>query len=155
MSILTFLLLVSAVSYFIVFVARKIVDISQTDQSKAGYPCLTFEQFMSFYSICPEKFRLHNDHVEIELRDSPSIFFLGKDFYFKTEKDLKMYQEYHEAKRKQDLRESIDKDTTEATEKLIKMMRSEIDKKKKQAEKEITSSVLEQAEIFKRMMEDE
>ena len=148
-------LLVGVVTFFIVFISRKAVDISQTDQSKAGYPCLTFEQFMSFYSVCPEKFRLYDAYVKIQLENTSSIFFNGTRFYFKTEKDLRMYQEYYEAKQKQDLRESIEKTATESTEKLIKMMRSEIDKKKKQAEKEITSSVLEQAEIFKRMMEDE
>lgn len=127
-----------------------------TKQNKQGLPCLTFEQFLSFYSISPDKFYLQDDHVSVYFDDKNGIWLLNrKDFYFKTNKDLKQYQKYHQNDIKQKEKQAIEKQATEATEKLIELMKSEIAKKSKEADSQIVLALCEQYKILQRMKKED
>ena len=68
-----------------------------TEEHLNGKPTLTFEQFISFYNISPEKFYCYDDY----------IMFLGREgFYFKTYSDIKKYRRWLKNREKSKIRNS-------------------------------------------------
>lgn len=119
---------------------------------KRGKPCLTFDQFIRFYEICPDKFGLYDDCVMVETVKRT----YGPDnrdcFYFKTAKDFRKYQKWKIKKEAWEQTQRLTKESTEATQRLITMLQAEIDKHSEEANSEINGALDKQQEILNRMM---
>ena len=139
------IVLIQLLIFYIIITIRSMTEKKKTKQFKAGLPCLTFDQFLSFYEITPDRFYFAEESVYIYLAHNRTTF------YFETNKDLKQYKEYAEREKKRKHRESIETGTIEAKKKLIEFMRKEIEIKEGKAEFMIRNAVLEQKEIIDRI----
>lgn len=139
------IVLIQLLIFYLIITIRSMTEKKKTQQFKAGLPCLTFDQFLSFYEITPDRFYFEEESVYL---------YLGYDrttFYFETNKDLKQYKEYAEREKKRKHREAIETGAIEAKKKLIEFMRKEIERKEGKAEFMIRNAVLQQKEIIDRI----
>lgn len=70
-----------------------------------GFPCLTFDEFISLYNISPERFAIPEEYHPYTGR---YFYFKSSDgkncmFYFKTNKDEELYAEWVEEKIKKQI----------------------------------------------------
>lgn len=106
-----------------------------TEEHLAGKPTLTFEQFVSFYNISPEKFYCYDDY----------IVFLGREgFSLKTYGDLEKYKQW--------LKNSKKSKTELKTAKSYEFLTSTIEADIKNKLAEVAK---EQEEILQRMKQEE
>lgn len=75
-----------------------------TKFSDKGFPCLTFDEFISLYNISPERFAIPEEYPYT----GRYFYFKSSDgkncmFYFKTNKDEELYAEWVEEKIKKQI----------------------------------------------------
>lgn len=89
-----------------------------------GFPCLTFDEFISLYNISPERFAIPEEYhpytgCYVKFKSSDGNICV---FYFKTRKDEELYFKWVEEKNKKELLSSSFKCLTST-------MESDIEKK--------------------------
>lgn len=142
------------VSLIVAYIVLSIVgkNTMTTKEYDEGQPCLTFDQFIRFYEICPDKFGLYDDRVMVETVKRTYWPDNRDCFYFKTLKDLRRYERFKEVQDALDKADAINKKSTEVTQRLITMLQAEIDKHSEEANAEINGALDKQQEILNRMM---
>lgn len=142
----------------------KLVDFfeakQETHEYKIGKACLTFNQFLSFYNISPDRFDFQDNFVYIRMSPDCGMSYIGK-FFFKTFGDEAKYRKFIEKMEKyeaevkqQKIIEKRKKESTQEIVKLITTMQSDINKEKIKAQKMINSAICDQKEIMENIHKD-
>lgn len=151
--LMLFILIISfLIPYLISKIIRYVYEKELTEECKIGKPCITFKQFEIFYNLSPERFYFGEEGIYTEWKTSVSIN--HEIYYFKTEGDLIKYNKFIEETEEREEKLNNQRQAAIAKEKLIKIMQSDIDRKAKEAQKQIELTVSEQKEILQRMKKE-
>lgn len=164
-SVILWCLLIFSIICLIILISVYLFGKELTVQAKEGYPCLTFEQFKSFYDISPNKFYLYTGSVEVTFKtehsclnpDGPGapiyhpIYRDTESYYFKTNADLSRYERWRERKEKEETKKRREERAYKAMKKLTNLMQEDINKKIEEINAQIESAAKTQKEILDRM----
>ena len=164
-SVILWCLLIISLILLIIQICVYIYGKQLTIQAKEGYPCLTFEQFKSFYDISPDKFYLYTSGVEVRFKtehtcvnpEGPGIpiyypsYRDTESYYFKTNADLSKYERWRERKEKEETKKRHEERAYKAMEKLTNLIEGDINKKIEEINAQIESAAKTQKEILYRM----
>lgn len=167
-SVILWCLLIFSIICLIILISVYLFEKELTVQAKEGYPCLTFEQFKSFYDISPDKFYLHTSGVEVTFKtehtcvnpEGPGIpiyypsYRDTESYYFKTNADLSKYERWRERKEKEEAKKRREERAYKSMEKLTNLMEEDINKKIEEINAQIESAAKAQEEILDRMKKE-
>lgn len=167
-SVILWCLLIFSIICLIILISVYLFEKELTVQAKEGYPCLTFEQFKSFYDISPDKFYLYTSGVEVTFKtehtcvnpEGPGIpiyypsYRDTESYYFKTNADLSKYERWRERKEKEEAKKRREERAYKSMEKLTNLMEEDINKKIEEINAQIESAAKAQEEILDRMKKE-